>query len=69
VGRFNLLLLALALLSGCETINDAVVRQWHKDAGLSRRVEHQIKEGLERRETKPPPTGPTMPAPEFMDEG
>lgn len=67
--RLNILLLMLVLLSGCETINDAIVRQWHKDSGLGRRVNYQIREGLERREGAPPARGPKFPAPAFMDEG
>jgi hypothetical protein len=69
VMRFGLLSLALALLSGCETLNDAVVRQWFRDSGLSRRISNQIREGLEIREDAPPATLPAIPAPPFLDEG
>jgi len=69
VRRFSLLLLALALLPGCETLNDAVVRHYFKDPGLSRRTSHQIREGLERREQAPPAKGPGTPAPAFLDIG
>ena len=67
--RCSFLLLAVALLCGCETINDAVVRQWHKDSGLGRKVRNQIEEGLERRRAAPPAVQPAFPAPPYMDQG
>jgi hypothetical protein len=68
----NKLMIALAaftLLCACQTVNDAVVRRWHMDSGLSRRAKHQIEEGLKKREMRPPRTGREMLAPEFIDEG
>lgn len=67
--RFNFLLIAMALLSGCEPLNDALVRQWHKDSGLGRRVRNQINEGLDRRRTAPPKVGPAFPAPPSLNQG
>jgi hypothetical protein len=63
-----LLALVLALLSGCEGLNDALVRQWFKDSGLSRKVNEQIREGLERRKARPKDI-PRTPAPDFLDQG
>jgi hypothetical protein len=60
---------ALLLLSGCAAINDAVVRHWLMEPGLSGRVNSQIREGLERRKSSPPARGPGFPAPEFLDQG
>lgn len=60
--------LAALLLSGCASINDALVRQMFKDWGTSRSVRQQIMEGLERRREVPPP-GPKELAPPFMDMG
>ena len=65
---FAVSLLALVLLSGCETLNDAFVRRWFKDPSLSRRVNSQIREGLEKRKGAAPGTVP-RPAPAFMDQG
>ena len=67
--RLILLLLALVLLSGCEGLNAALVRQMHKSPGLSRRVSHQILEGLERRKAVPPEREQKRAAPAFMDLG
>ncbi|HJV37084.1 hypothetical protein [Geomonas sp.] len=67
--RLRLLLPLLALLAGCESLNDAIVRNWHMDTGISRRTNRQIKEGLERREGTPPVTAPATTAPPFLDEG
>jgi hypothetical protein len=69
VRPFGGLLLALLLLSGCETVNDTLVRQWFKDSGLSRRLNYRIREGLERREAAPPADVPRRPAPDFLDQG
>ena len=66
--RFKWLIPALLLLSGCETVNETLVRQLHKDSGLGRRVNHQIREGLERRKAAPGSV-PKSPAPAFMDQG
>lgn len=63
------LLLALALLPGCEALNGALVRQSLKQWGLSRRLDSQIREGLEKRMTAPPAKTPTRPAPAFLDQG
>ena len=63
------LLLALVVLSGCESLNEAVVRQLFRDPGLSRRMNYQIREGLERRKTLPPADIPHKPAPTFLDQG
>jgi hypothetical protein len=64
-----LLLSALAFLSGCETLNDALVRQSLKDRGLSHRLDFQIREGLEKRMAAPPVNAPRRPAPAFLDQG
>jgi len=69
VRRLGPLLLALALLGGCETINEALVRQLHKEPGLSGRVSRQIREGLEKRTTAAPGRAPKRQAPAFMDQG
>jgi predicted secreted Zn-dependent protease len=69
VRRLNLLLLALVLLCGCESINDAFVRRAYQEWGVSRRTRAQIWKGLERRKDAPPQTGPRVPAPAFMDQG
>jgi uncharacterized protein YceK len=61
-------LVAALLLSGCETINDTLVRQKFKDWGASRSMKHQIREGLERRRGSAP-AGPQELAPPFMDLG
>ena len=61
-------LLAALLLSGCETINDTLVRLKFKDWGASRSVRQQIREGLERR-MDVVPAGPKELAPPFMDLG
>ena len=62
-------LLALVLLSGCEAVNEVLVRQLFKDSGLSRKVNYQIREGLEKRKGAPPANGHKGPAPAFMDQG
>jgi hypothetical protein len=62
------LLLALPLLSGCQTINEALVRQIHKEPGLSRRMNTQIREGLEKRKAAPPGSIPRRTAPGNMDQ-
>jgi hypothetical protein len=63
------LLLTLLLLSGCAGINDALVRQWFRDPGLSHKVKDQILEGLEIRKSKAPSELPSIPAPAFLDQG
>ena len=65
----RLLLPLLALLAGCETVNDTFVRRWLMDTGTSRRANRQIRKGLEKRESAPPVSLPASPAPAFMDEG
>ncbi|HJV66015.1 MAG TPA: hypothetical protein VJ550_09790 [Geomonas sp.] len=67
--RLKLFLPALALLAGCESLNNAIVRSWHMDSGISRQTNRQIRKGLERRETAPPVTAPAATAPPFLDEG
>jgi hypothetical protein len=69
VSRLIPVLLALVLLSGCEALNDTLVRQWFKDQGLSHRVNDQIREGLERRRGAPPANVPIRPASPFLDQG
>ncbi|MCM0082301.1 hypothetical protein L4X63_11945 [Geomonas sp. Red32] len=64
-----LVLVLLLTLTGCETINDAVVRSWLMDSGLGNRVNKQIKEGLKKKEISPPVTGPRFPAPQGLDQG
>ncbi len=63
-----LLALALALLPGCETLNDALVRRSFQDSGLSRGVDRQIREGLEKRKAQPAGLPPRA-APAFLDQG
>lgn len=63
------LLLGLFFLSGCESLNEALVRQMFTDHGVSRKVSDQIREGLERRQKLPQPDAPREPAPEFLDQG
>lgn len=65
------LLIGFALLSltGCETLNDAMVRRMFWDGGVSRSVERQILDGLERREKVPAVTEPGRPAPPELDRG
>jgi hypothetical protein len=69
VKSFSLLLLPLLLLSGCQTVNDAFVRRWLMEPGLSRRLNSQIREGLQRRNAAAPARIPGRPAPEFIDQG
>ena len=69
VTRFRPLLLALVFFSGCESLNEAVVRQMFRDPGLSRRMNYQIREGLEKRNKLPPGDIPNKPAPIFLDQG
>ena len=63
------LLLAPLLLSGCAALNDALVRRWYGDRGLSDRVNSQIREGLEKRMSAPERVLPKRPAPAFLDQG
>lgn len=67
-GRCFLLLAALSLLAGCETLNDAMLRHMLKEPGLSGKALDQIREGLERREKAPERRPRETPAP-FMDQG
>jgi hypothetical protein len=69
LGLAVLLAQSAVLLSGCESVNDALVRRWLMEPGLSRRVNSQIREGLERRNAAPSGRAPRTPAPEFLDEG
>ncbi|WP_239026949.1 hypothetical protein [Geomonas oryzisoli] len=64
-----LLPLMLLFLSGCETLNDAMIRFTLKEPGLSGRISDQIREGLQRREKKPPMAAPQETPPPFMDQG
>ena len=66
--RFRPLLLGFVLLSGCETLNDTLVRQWFRDPALSHRMNYQIREGLERRDAAPEQV-PKLPAPGHLDQG
>jgi hypothetical protein len=63
------MLLALLLLSGCEALNDSLVRLWFQEPGLSNRVNSQIREGLIRRMSAPAAQAPRRPAPAFLDLG
>lgn len=63
-----LLLLCVMLLSGCEALNEAVVRQMFKDRGVSRKLNIQILEGLEKR-NKEAPAQPALRPPPFLDQG
>ena len=67
-GNLIRLLPAFLLLSGCESVNATLVRQMHKEWGTSRRINDQIREGLDRRKEVPGPVQKT-PAPPFMDQG
>lgn len=64
-------IIVATLLSGCESLNDVLVRQWFLDHGMSNKVGNQIREGLDRRMSAPPPkpAAPRRPAPEFLDQG
>ncbi len=64
-----LLLSALVVLPGCESLNETLVRQMFIDRGVSREVSDQIKEGLKRREKTPPAELPRQAAPPFLDLG
>ena len=68
-GSKFLLILLLLFLSGCETLNDALVRQMMKEPGLSGSVLNRIREGLEKREGAPAAAEPRRYAPAFMDQG
>jgi len=67
--RLALLLPALLLIAGCESLNEAFVRQMYTDHGISRRIEEQIREGLEKRKRLPATNIPASPAPSFFDQG
>ncbi|MBU5613057.1 hypothetical protein [Geomonas azotofigens] len=64
----RMVLLALLLLPGCETLNDAMIRHMLKEPGLSGKISDQIRDGLERREKAPSATVPEA-APPFLDQG
>lgn len=64
-----LLLSALVVLPGCESLNETLVRQMFIDHGVSREVSEQIKEGLKRRQKAPPAELPRKDAPPFLDQG
>jgi hypothetical protein len=68
IRRFPLLL-ALPLLAGCATLNDALVRGWYQDLNLGDRVNSQIREGLEKRRSAPVKALPQRSAPAFLDQG
>jgi hypothetical protein len=68
VRRLGWLLLALLLLTGCEALNDALVRQSLKDGGLSSSVNRRIRQRLERN-LAVPESRPKTPAPAFLDQG
>ncbi len=63
------LLLGLVFLPGCESLNEALVRQMFTDRSVSRKVSDQIREGLERRQKLPQADAPGKPAPAFLDQG
>lgn len=63
------LLLTLLLLSGCEALNDSLVRIWFQDLELGSRVNSQIREGLKRRMSAPAQDLPKRPTPVFLDQG
>ena len=63
------LLLALPLFAGCAGLNDSLVRFWFQDRSLGDRVNTQIREGLEHRESAPARELPKLPAPAFLDQG
>lgn len=64
-----LLLCALVLLAGCESLNETLVRQMFIDHGVSREVGDRIRKGLERRQKTPAAELPREPAPPFLDLG
>ena len=68
-GARPLVLALVLLLPGCEALNDALVRHSFKDTGLSRSVDRQIREGLERRMVAPKAKIQPRPAPAFLDQG
>lgn len=63
------LLLTVLVLSGCESLNDSVVRVWFQDRALGHRVHDQIREGLQRRLSAPPAPLPKTTVPAFLDQG
>lgn len=67
--RRLLLLCALVLLAGCESLNETLVRQMYIDHGISRKASGQIRKGLERRQLAPAAKQPREPAPPFLDLG
>ncbi|UFS69281.1 hypothetical protein LPW11_15425 [Geomonas sp. RF6] len=69
--RVALLILAAGMLSGCEGMNDAMVRRWHMDRQLGTEMNDQIQEGYRRRMEVPPApaTAPKTPAPTGLDQG
>jgi hypothetical protein len=61
---------ALALLSGCESLNGSLVRLWLMDHGYGREMNSLIREKFERKMTAPPASNlPGRPAPPFLDQG
>lgn len=68
--RFPLVVLALGVLCGCDTVNDTMVRRVHQDHRLGYEVNEQIMEGLRRRMAEPSPTDTAHPAaPSGLDQG
>ena len=69
VRRLWIALPALLWLPGCASLNDTLVRMRFYDSGFSRGVHRQIRDGLDRREGRPPLSLQQMPAPAFLDQG
>lgn len=67
--RFALVLPALLLLTGCESLSEVFVRQMFTDHGVSRRYREQIRRRLEKRESVPAENLQGVPAPPFLDQG
>ncbi|WP_129126909.1 hypothetical protein [Geomonas oryzae] len=65
----SFLLLGFLFLSGCETLNEAMVRHMMKEPGLSGEVLDQIRDGLQRRERVAPEKRESVPASPFLDQG
>ncbi|WP_136514489.1 hypothetical protein [Geomonas edaphica] len=65
----SFLLLGFLFLSGCKTLNEAMVRHMMKEPGMSGEMLDQIREGLQRREQGPPAKRESLPASPFLDQG
>ncbi|MBJ6723092.1 hypothetical protein [Geomesophilobacter sediminis] len=69
--RLVAIFLAAALLAGCESVQDSLVRQYFLDQGMSDQYGTYIREELERKMAAPPPANlaPRRIAPQSLDQG